>query len=111
VARDYIERHGNVRGALWKPVIAMHTTIDGIADTRHASAYRKTVEFWGAQGNLLQVFAPVHGHNGFTARQLLTGLSAMENWLDTGRKPAAASAFPESLGFDNNFVPPPWPFY
>jgi len=45
----------------------------------------------------------------FTANQLLAGLAAMESWLDTGTPPSASS-FPEALGFNNAFVPPPWPY-
>lgn len=108
IARDYVMRFGDVRGRLTKPVIALHTTLDSIADIRHASAYRNTVEGWNLLGNLVQAYVPVLGHNAFTAKQLLAALAAMESWLDTGTKPDA-SAFPEAMGFDNAFVPPPWP--
>jgi len=33
----------------------------------------------------------------------------MERWLNTGVRPDA-SFFPEDKGFDNKFVPPPWPY-
>ncbi|MEK7404583.1 MAG: hypothetical protein AAB225_05700 [Acidobacteriota bacterium] len=108
-ARDYVTRFGDVRGRLTKPVLVLHTTLDTIADVRHASAYRKTVEDWRCLENLAQAYVPVFGHNAFTAKQLLAALAAMESWLDTGTKPGAA-AFPEELGFDNAFVPPPFPY-
>jgi hypothetical protein len=38
-----------------------------------------------------------------------SSLEAMESWLNTGTKPDAAF-FPEQKGFDNTFVPPPWPY-
>jgi hypothetical protein len=41
--------------------------------------------------------------------QLLATVEAMERWLDTGTRPDA-SFFPEEKGFDNKFVPPPWPY-
>ena len=108
-ARDYVTRFGDVRGTLTKPVLLLHPTLDPIADIRHASAYRRTVEDRRCLENLVQAYVPVFGHNAFTARQLLAALAAMESWLDTGTKPGAAT-FPEELGFDNAFVPPPWPY-
>jgi hypothetical protein len=67
------------------------------------------VEASGCLENLVQAYVSALGHNAFTTRQLLAGLAAMESWLDTGKRPDA-SAFPEALGFDNAFVPPPWPY-
>jgi len=107
-ARDYVERFGNVHGTLTKPVLLLHTTQDSIADARHESAYRKTVEESRCLDNLVQTYVRALGHNALTARQVLIALAAMESWLDTGARPGP-SAFPEALGFDNAFVPPPWP--
>ena len=48
----------------------------------------------------------------FTSRRLgraVAALAAMEHWLNTGVRPDA-SFFPETLGFDGSFVPPPWPY-
>jgi pimeloyl-ACP methyl ester carboxylesterase len=109
LARDYITRFGGVRGNLEKPVLTMHTTLDTLIDSRHESAYLKSVEFWSRQENLVQVYVQAVGHNAYTAKQLLAALAAMESWLDTGTKPGPA-AFPAELGFDNAFVPPPWPY-
>ena len=108
-ARDYIERFGDVHGTLTKPVLTVHTTQDTLADIRHESAYRQTVGGSACTLNLVQAYVSGVGHCAFTARQLLAALAAMESWLDTGKPPGAA-AFPESLGFDNAFVPPPWPY-
>jgi hypothetical protein len=49
------------------------------------------------------------GHASFSAEQYLKALAAMEHWLDTDVRPDA-SFFPESAGFDNSYVPPPWPY-
>ncbi len=108
-ARDYVGRFADPRGALTKPMLTLHTTMDALADVRYESAYRKMVEDAGAPDWLVQAFVPVVGHNGFTAAQILAALAAMESWLDNGAKPGAA-AFPESLGFDNKYVPPPYPY-
>ena len=108
-ARDYIARFGDLYGKLTKPVLTMHTTLDTIVDIRNASAYRNTVDHWRYQENLAQAYVGTVGHYAFTAGQLLAALAAMETWLDTGIKPGPA-AFAEELGFDNAFVPPPWPY-
>jgi len=108
-ARDYVARFGDLRGRLTKPVLTLNTTLDSIVDIRNASAYRTAVEEWRCLQFLAQAYVPTVGHYAFTARQLLAALAAMESWLDTGTKPGA-SAFPQELGFDNAFVPPPWPY-
>jgi len=108
-ARDYVERFRDVHGTLTKPVLLLHTTQDSVSDARHESAYRKTVEDSRCLENLVQAYVSALGHNAFTAKQLFAALAAMESWLDTGKRPDA-SAFPEALGFDNAFVPPPWPY-
>jgi pimeloyl-ACP methyl ester carboxylesterase len=108
-SRDYAERFGGLRGLLRKPTLTMHTTVDNLSETSHESVYRKAVEWWGSGQYLHQVYVKAVGHCVFTSRQLLTALSAMERWLDTGIPPNSVS-FPESEGFDNNFVPPPWPY-
>jgi len=108
-ARDFIDRFGNVRGVLKRPVLTLHTTLDGLAKIANESAYRQTVEAAGCAENLVQAYVTGVGHCAFTAKQYLAALAAVESWLDTGVRPDAA-AFPEDLGFDNTFVPPPWPY-
>ena len=107
--RDYAYRFSTVRGALTKPVIAIHNTRDGVADISHEGYYRDAVASRGQSEYLVQTYVSGVGHCAFTATQILTALAAMENWLDTGVRPEAA-AFPETQGFDNKFVPPHWPY-
>jgi pimeloyl-ACP methyl ester carboxylesterase len=107
--RDFAYRFATVRGALTKPVITMHTTADGLAEIDNEGFYHDAVASWGCSQNLAQAFVSGVGHCAFTPAQILTALSAMETWLDTGVKPDA-TAFPEAQGFDNKFVPPAWPF-
>lgn len=107
--RDYMERFGSVRGVLKRPVLSLHTTIDGTAPVANESGYREAVEKRGCAQHLVQAYAKAAGHCAFTADQILAALSAMERWLDTGVAPDA-SFFPETKGFDTNFVPPVWPY-
>jgi hypothetical protein len=102
-ARDYIERFGALRGVLRRPALTLHTTMDGLAEVAHESAYRAQVQWWGGLDRLVQVYVKGVGHCAFTSAQFLATLEAMERWLDT-------SFFPEEKGFDNKFVPPPWPY-
>ena len=108
-ARDYLHRLGDVHGVLTRPVLTLHTTLDGLSEVANESAYRQTVTDSGCLENLRQAYVSGVGHCAFTSRQLLAALAAVERWLDTGAPPDA-SAFPEALGFDNAFVPPPWPY-
>ncbi|MCX6634102.1 MAG: hypothetical protein NT090_03265 [Acidobacteria bacterium] len=108
-ARDYVQRFSGLRGMLTRPALTMHTTMDSLAHVAHESAYRAQVEWWGCQDRLVQVYVKGVGHCAFTSAQLLATLDAMERWLDTGVRPDA-SFFPEDKGFDNKFVPPPWPY-
>lgn len=108
-AREFIERFGNIRGVLKRPVLTLHDTLDGMNEVANESAYRQTVEDAGYLDNLVQVYVTAVGHCAFTATQYLTALAAVESWLDSGKRPDA-TAFPEALGFDNTFVPPPWPY-
>jgi pimeloyl-ACP methyl ester carboxylesterase len=107
--RDFAYRFATVRGALTKPVLTLHTTADGLAEINNEGYYRDVVESRGCSQNLSQAFVNGVGHCAFTATQILTTLAAMEKWLDTGVRPDASS-FPEAQGFDNRFVPPPWPY-
>jgi pimeloyl-ACP methyl ester carboxylesterase len=108
-ARDYAERFGGLRGQLTRPVLTMHTTMDTLAHVGFESAYRAQVEAWGSQDRLVQTYVKSVGHCAFTSAQLLATLEAMERWLNTGVRPDT-SFFPEDKGFDNKFVPPPWPY-
>jgi len=107
-ARDYVERFGTLRGLLRRPVLTLHNPTDNVVEVANESVYRAQVEGWGCQDRLLQVYVNNVGHNVQTSAQLLATLEAMESWLDTGKRPDA-SFFPEDKGFDNKFVPPPWP--
>ena len=109
VARDFIVRFGDLRGRLTRPVLTLRNTLDGQGLAAHDSAYRAAVEFWGRTQYLSQRFVAGVGHCAFTSRQLLLTLAAVERWLDTGIKPDA-SLFAATDGFDNDFVPPPWPY-
>lgn len=107
-ARNHIEHYGAPTGDLRRPVVAMHGIRDPMLPVSHQSVYRALVEEAGRGESLVQVYANV-GHASFSAPQFLAALAALEFWLDTGVRPDT-SFFPESEGFDNGFVPGPWPY-
>jgi len=109
-ARNYVEHYVNPSGRITRPVLTLHTEGDAQVIPNHESAYRATVEQQGHGDLLMQQFVPGGAHCTFTSAQVIAGIDAMIYWLDTGTRPDPASFFTPELGFDPNFVPPPWPW-
>ena len=107
-ARRYLDRYATYTGKLQRPVLTIHTTVDGLVTVDNEFEYRKTVEGAGRTSFLLQMFTDSVGHCTFTPEQLVSSVKAMESWLSTQTRPGPAF-FPESLGFVPDFQPPPWP--
>jgi len=107
-ARRYLENYADYTGNITKPLLTIHTTVDGLVLPANESAYRATVGAAGRENNLVQVFTNAVGHCRFSPEQLLLAVEAMESWLDTGMRPGPES-FPEAFGFVPDFVPPSWP--
>lgn len=108
-ARKYLERYANYTGNLKRPVITIHTTIDGLVREANEGVYFETASEAGKEEFLVQVFTDSVGHCTFEPWQLFQVVLAMEFWIDSGMKPGP-SYFPAGLGFVIGFVPPPWPF-
>ncbi|MDH3539045.1 MAG: ScyD/ScyE family protein [Acidimicrobiia bacterium] len=113
-ARAYLETNYQYTGALTKPVLTLHTTIDGLVLVEHESAYAETVNAAGASDWLMQAYTDTYppgassGHCTFEPEQLGASVEAMLGWLLTGTAPGA-EAFPEAFGFVPGFQPGPWP--
>ena len=95
-------RSARVRMGIWtphgwirRPLLTMHSTLDGTARTANESAFRDRVARFGNDDHLAQVFTAAPGHGSFSATQLLDVLAAMEQWLDAGEKPESR-ALPDS---------------
>lgn len=108
-ARRYVERFADFSGRIARPVLSMHTTIDGLVIPANESAYRDTVDAARRSSRLAQAFVTGVGHCTFTPDQWHTAIRAMESWLETGIKPSGEESFPPALGFDHTFGPPAWP--
>jgi pimeloyl-ACP methyl ester carboxylesterase len=107
-AREYVHHWFDPTGAIHRPVLTIHTTVDGFVIPANESVYQQLVQAAGHSDRLVQVYADAVGHCAFTQQQLLTTVHAMESWVDTGQKPSP-DAFPGSQGFDPTYVPPAWP--
>ncbi len=113
-ARTYLETNYEYTGSLTKPVLTLHTTVDGLVPVEHESAYAETVNSAGAGGLLVQTYTDSYppgqssGHCTFTPEQLAASLNGMLTWLATGIPPAP-ELFPEAIGFVPGFQPGPWP--
>ncbi len=109
VARRHFTIWGEPSGWFPRPVLRMHNKFDGLCPVARESGYYELAEQTGSLGNLVQVYTNGVGHVVYSSDQLQSALDAMQNWLSKGIKPDA-SFFPESQGFDNSFVPPPYQY-
>jgi pimeloyl-ACP methyl ester carboxylesterase len=109
-ARSYLRRYVDPKGNIKGPVLTVHTTSDVIVPVWHESVYRDTVEGAGRGESLVQVYTAGIGHCFYiTPEQYLQAFAAMEHWIETGERPGD-EFFPEAMGFDHDFEPPPWPY-
>lgn len=106
-ARTYVRNNTDYTGRIQKPVLTMHTIIDPLVVVANESAYAELINSTGREELLFQTFTTGNGHCNFTGPQILTALGAIELWVRAGVRPTAAS-FPAALGFNNDFVPPPF---
>jgi hypothetical protein len=107
-ARNYVRHFATYSGKIKHPVLTMHTIIDPLVIVANESAYAETIAKAGRSDKLFQTFTTGVGHCNFTGPQVLTAIGAIDSWVRTGVKPTAAT-FPGALGFNNAFVPPPFP--
>lgn len=105
-ARNYVRNNTDFNGKIRKPVLTMHTIIDPLLVVPNESAYAETIAAAGREELLFQTYVNATGHCNFTGPQVLTAVGAIDLWVRTGIRPAAAS-FPAALGFNSAFVPPP----
>jgi pimeloyl-ACP methyl ester carboxylesterase len=107
-ARAYVESYADYTGNIQNPVLTLHTTVDGLVVASNERVYAETVAAAGASDNLVQTYTESVGHCTFSGEQLITTLTAMDTWLETGTAPTDAT-FPTALGFVPDFDPGPWP--
>jgi hypothetical protein len=106
--RNYLRHNAVYSGKIKHPMLTLHTAIDPLVIVANESAYAETVASAGRSDLLFQTYTNGNGHCAFTGTQLLTAVSAIDNWVRTGVRPTAAQ-FPAAAGFVPAFVPPAFP--
>lgn len=105
-ARNYVRNNTDYNGKIRNPVLTMHTVVDPLVTVTNEAAYAELNAAQSKEELLFQTYTSGNGHCAFTGPQILTAVGAIDAWVRTGVRPAAAS-FPAALGFVPGFVPPP----
>ncbi|MDH3530677.1 MAG: hypothetical protein OEQ28_14030, partial [Acidobacteriota bacterium] len=128
-ARDYLKANRDYTGNIRVPVLTLHTIIDPLVTVTQQYSYAQTIARAGrpngfitgrnTPGGILrpnpvfrrsdmvyQTYTDANGHCNFTGEQLITAITTLDNWVATKVRPTSAN-FPEVLGFNNSFAPPP----
>lgn len=109
-AVDYLTRYISFDGRLSVPVLAMHTTGDGLVIPQNESAYADVVKAAGNEDLLRQVYVHRAGHCAFSGAETITIIQAMLSRLDSGRwdeaalEPKVLTARAKALGDEYNNV-------
>lgn len=104
-SRNYVERNADYSGKIKAPVLTMHTVVDPLVTVSQSAEYAETVSRARRSDLLFQTYTNGNGHCNFTGSQLLTAVSAINNWVANGVRPTDAD-FPAPLGFVPGFTPP-----
>jgi hypothetical protein len=83
-------------------VLTLGTAVDALVPPAHISVYNDTVRSPALVAN---AWTNGIGHCRFAIPQLVTAVTALDDWVRTGQRPPP---FPASQGFIE-FTPPPWP--
>jgi pimeloyl-ACP methyl ester carboxylesterase len=131
-AAGYLEHNITFTGQLTVPVLAMHTTGDGLVVPENEQAYSSVVTQAGDQSLLRQVFVHRAGHCAFTPAETITAVQVLMNrlgsgaWDDAALDPGSLNSQAAALGPGYNifssggqvvavppafesFQPPPYP--
>jgi pimeloyl-ACP methyl ester carboxylesterase len=100
----YLEHNITFDGKIAIPVLAMHTTGDGLVVPENEQAYRSVVRHAGNTSLLRQIFVHRAGHCAFTPAETITAARALLHRLKTGHwtgsalKPASLNSHAAALG-------------
>jgi hypothetical protein len=112
----WLEQTSVPTGRLQVPELDMHTISDQLVPVQHENVYGRTVRKAGRRPLLRQAYVKRQNHCNFTAGELVAGVRAVEERIDTGRwgnvaTPHSLQRTAAGLGLGNAaFVPyNPWP--
>ena len=99
---SYLAQNIAFNGQIKVPVLAMHTTGDGLVVPENEQAYRSVVNRAGNGRLLAQIFVHRAGHCAFTPAETITAVQALLSRLSTGRwgplNPATLNSQAAALG-------------
>ncbi len=107
-ALSYLKRYGEYSGRIHGPVLMAHNVEDPITPVEGTTEYASLVSAAKKQDLFTRVYSELPGHCNFTEDQVLTLITAMDDWLETGVAPTPG-AFPATLDFAQGYEPGPWP--
>jgi hypothetical protein len=98
-------------GRLQVPELDMHTIADQLVPVQQENYYRRTVAFAGRSDVLRQSYVDAQGHCNFTASELVAGVQAVQQRVNTGRwdhlaDPGSLNAAATATGLGSSaFIP------
>ncbi len=81
----------DLTGQIVVPTLTLHARYDPTVFVEHEAVYAKAVAAAGRSDLLVQVFTTEALHSRLSAPQYAAALATLRAWLDTGRRPDAAS--------------------
>ena len=111
-----LERTSVPTGRLQVPELDMHTISDQLVPVQQENYYRNTVAFAGRSDLLRQAFVQRQLHCNFTPSELVAGVQAVQQRVETGRwgnlaDPAVLNAAANATGLDSFGAPAFIPYY
>jgi len=107
-AKNYLIQNITFNGQLSVPVLALHTTGDGLVPPEDEQAYAATAHKAGNQALVRDVFVHRAGHCVFTPAETVTALKALTTRMATGKwkglSPSALDNNAVLLGPNMNFL-------
>jgi hypothetical protein len=86
-ARAYLMRHYTPSGHLGRPMLALHTIYDPVAQISQLELYDHEVQAAGAGENLVQQYVEREGHCNFTEDEIGHAFDDLVRWTHGGPRP------------------------
>ncbi|WP_406152118.1 hypothetical protein [Streptomyces sp. NBC_01012] len=103
-ARRDLSYDSDVTGAVSVPVLTMHAIDDPTAFVEHEAAYRDSLKGADRDRRLVQTFTQEGEHSGLSKAEYASAVSALSDWVRTGRKPTAASVASSCPAYDAEYA-------
>ncbi|MEU6644510.1 hypothetical protein ABZ863_18415 [Saccharomonospora sp. NPDC046836] len=94
----------DITGAVPIPVLTLHAIDDPTAFVEHESAYRASLAGARNAGGLVQTFTRENEHSSLSDAEYASAISALSDWVSTGRKPTPGSVAASCPAFDEIYA-------